>query len=119
MTRASVDDRRRRDACAFPRLVTGNADVVRTVLSRSRRGVAREGYHDPTAGWAGAAPARSALTLRLALAVFGAVVCGVGATLFVTVVGAPVMAAALALLGLVAVVDVAVVTIRKRRGEPG
>ena len=97
----------------------GNAHVVRTVLSRSRRGVAREGYHDPTAGWAGAAPARSALTLRLALAMFGVIVCGVGAALFVTAVDAPVMAAAMALLGLIAVVDMAVVTARKRRGEPG
>ena len=31
------------------------------------------GYHDPTAGFAGAAPARSALTLRLVLAAFGLV----------------------------------------------
>ena len=81
--------------------------------------MAREGYHDPTAGWAGAAPARSALSLRLALAIFGVVMCGVGATLFVTIVDAPVMAAVLASLGLVAVLDAAVVTSRKRRGEPG
>jgi hypothetical protein len=97
----------------------GNPGVVRTVLSRSRRGVAREGYHDPTAGWAGAAPTRSALTLRLALATFGVVVCGVGAALFVTIVDAPVMAAVLAVLGLIAVLDAVVVTARKRRGEPG
>src|SRR3954467_12482884 len=35
-------------------------------------------YHDPTAGFGGAAPARSALTLRLVLAVFGLIVCVVG-----------------------------------------
>jgi hypothetical protein len=32
------------------------------------------GYHDPTAGIGGAAPAISALTLRLCLAVFGLVI---------------------------------------------
>src|SRR4051812_8538916 len=32
-------------------------------------------HHDPTAGIGGAAPARSALTLRLVLAAFGLVVC--------------------------------------------
>jgi hypothetical protein len=31
---------------------------------------AREDYHDPTAGFGGAAPARSALTLRLVLAAY-------------------------------------------------
>ena len=51
---------------------------------------AREGYHDPTAGIAGAAPARSALTLRLVLAAFGFIVCSIGAALAVTVVNAPV-----------------------------
>jgi len=33
------------------------------------------GHHDPTAGIGGAAPAQSALTLRLALAVFGLFSC--------------------------------------------
>ena len=33
------------------------------------------GYHDPTAGIGGAAPATSALTLRLWLALFGLVTC--------------------------------------------
>src|SRR3712207_5437952 len=32
-------------------------------------------HHDPTAGFGGAPPAQSALTLRLILAVFGLVVC--------------------------------------------
>ena len=80
---------------------------------------AREGYHDPTAGIAGAAPARSALTLRLVLAVFGFIVCSMGAALAVTVVNAPVLAAVLAFLAAVAVADIIVVTRRKRRGEPG
>ena len=80
---------------------------------------AREGYHDPAAGLAGAAPARSALTLRLVLAVFGFIVCSIGAALAVTVVNAPVPAAVLAFLAAVAVADIIVVTRRKRRGEPG
>ena len=47
---------------------------------RSREDYARglPDHHDPTAGFAGAAPARSALTLRLVLAVFGLVVCTAG-----------------------------------------
>ena len=42
-------------------------------------GTGREGYHDPLAGVAGAAPARSALTLRIVLATFGLLVCAAGA----------------------------------------
>ena len=80
---------------------------------------AREGYHDPTAGIAGAAPARSALTLRLVLAAFGFIVCSIGAALAVTVVNAPVLAAVLAFLAAVAVADIIVVTRRKLLGEPG
>lgn len=80
---------------------------------------AREDYHDPTAGIAGAAPARSALTLRLILAVFGLVVCAVGAALFLVMVSQPAIAGALAFLAAVAVVDIAVVARRKLRGEPG
>lgn len=80
---------------------------------------AREDYHDPTAGIAGAAPARSALTLRLILAVFGLVVCAVGAALFLVMVSQPAIAGALAFLAAVALVDIAVVARRKLRGEPG
>jgi hypothetical protein len=82
-------------------------------------GRAREGYHDPTAGIAGAAPARSALTLRLVLAAFGFIVCSIGAALAVTVVNAPVLVAVLAFLAAVAVADIILVTRRKLRGEPG
>lgn len=79
---------------------------------------AREDYHDPTAGIGGVSPARSALTLRLALAGFGVVVCALAAWVFV-VVHAPVPAAVVALLGVVALVDLVVVARRKRHGEPG
>jgi hypothetical protein len=80
---------------------------------------AREDYHDPTAGIGGAPPARSALTLRLVLAGWGFVICGVAAAAFLTVVTAPVPAAVAAFLAAVAAVDIAVVARRKRRGEPG
>lgn len=78
-----------------------------------------EDYHDPTGGFAGAPAARSALTLRLVLACFGLVACGLGAAAFVTVVDMPVLSGFLAALAAIAVVDIAVVARRKRRGEPG
>jgi Family of unknown function (DUF6343) len=80
---------------------------------------AREDYHDPTAGFAGAPPARSALTLRLILASFGLVTCGTGAGLYLTLADAPGIAALLALLAAAAGVDIVVVAFRKLRGEPG
>jgi hypothetical protein len=91
----------------------------RTEAGRSREDRAREDYHDPTAGFAGAAPARSALTLRLVLASFGLVVCALGAAAFVILADAPVLAGILAFLAAVAVVDIVVVARRKLRGEPG
>jgi hypothetical protein len=76
-------------------------------------------HHDPTAGFAGAAPAQSALTLRLVLAAFGLVVCVGGGVLWLAA-GLPVWAAVvLFVLGAVALVDLVVVARRKRRGEPG
>jgi hypothetical protein len=80
---------------------------------------AREDYHDPTAGFGGAPPARSALTLRLILAAFGLVICGAGAGASLTVVSAPALAGILAFLAAVAIVDMTVVLRRKLRGEPG
>ena len=79
----------------------------------------RDDYHDPTAGIGGAPPARSALTLRLVLATWGFVVCTAAAVVLLTVVVAPVPAAVAALLAAVALIDLAVVGRRKRRGEPG
>lgn len=76
------------------------------------------GYHDPTAGYAGSTPGRSALTLRAWLAGFGLVFCAVAAVLlFVAeLVGLGVV---LAVLAVVAAVDLGWVLHRKRRGEPG
>jgi membrane protein implicated in regulation of membrane protease activity len=79
----------------------------------------RDDYHDPTRGLGGAAPARSALTLRLVLAVFGTIACAVAA-IVVGVSGGPWwVGVALGLLAAIGLVDAAVVVRRKRRGEPG
>ena len=82
-------------------------------------GTGREGYHDPLAGVAGAAPARSALTLRIVLATFGLLVCAAGAVVL-WLADAPVVYPTLAaVFALVALVDLVVVIRRKRRGEAG
>jgi hypothetical protein len=75
-------------------------------------------YHDPTAGVGGAAPARSALTLRAVLAAFGLVVSAVGAWLAFDA-GLPVFAWVLVAVAVVALVDLVWILIRKGRGEPG
>jgi hypothetical protein len=95
-------------------------------MSESRRPRPRADYerglpdhHDPTAGFAGAPPAQSALTLRLILALFGLVV-SVGGALVWLATDFPVWpAVVLFLLAAVAVVDVVVILRRKARGEPG
>lgn len=76
------------------------------------------GYHDPTAGFGGAAPARSALTLRAVLACFGMVFCTAAAVAMV-IAGLVVFGVLLAVLAVIALVDLAWVIHRKRRGEPG
>jgi len=63
-------------------------------------------------------PVRSALTLRLVLAAFGLVFCGVAAVIAART-GPSWLAVALAVLAAVAVVDIVVIARRKRRGEPG
>lgn len=78
------------------------------------------GYHDPTVGYLGTPAARSALTLRLWLAGFGATFCtGAAIALFVMVPPLAWFAWILVVLAVVAVVDFAWVVHRKRRGEPG
>lgn len=76
-------------------------------------------YHDPTAGVGGAAPAQSALTLRLVLAVFGLVVCLVGGALLLWVNAPVALPIVLFVLAAVALIDIVVVARRKARGEPG
>jgi hypothetical protein len=76
-------------------------------------------YHDPTAGFGGAAPAQSALTLRLALAVFGLVVCVGGGLVWLATDFPAWPAVVLFVLAIVTVVDLVVIVRRKARGEPG
>ncbi len=77
------------------------------------------GYHDPTAGMGGASPARSALTLRLILAGFG-LLTSAALAVWLYWFGAPVgFVIVLAVLAATAMVDIAVIVRRKRRGEPG
>ncbi|HEY6746271.1 MAG TPA: DUF6343 family protein [Mycobacteriales bacterium] len=86
--------------------------------SRSEYERGLEDYHDPTAGLGGAPPARSALTLRAVLATFGLVFCGVAAGLSFAA-GLVAIGWVLAVLAVVALVDLGVILNRKRRGEPG
>lgn len=73
-------------------------------------------YHDPTAGFGGAPPARSALTLRLLLAIFGLVVmAALGVLAFVR--HATVLATIAWVIALTAVVDIVVVVRRRRAGR--
>jgi Flp pilus assembly protein TadB len=76
-------------------------------------------YHDPTAGFGGAAPTYSALTLRAVLAVFGLVTSLAGVVIFILVLWLPWAATAFGVVAAVCVVDLAWVLHRKRRGEPG
>lgn len=76
-------------------------------------------YHDPTARWAGAPPARSALTLRLWLAGWGFLTCAAGAILVAVLTPLLWLAVVLGVLALIALGDFVWVTHRKRRGEPG
>ena len=74
---------------------------------------------EPRYGIGGAAPARSALTLRAVLASFGLLVCA-GLAAWAAVVGAPGwLVVVLVALAVVAVVDLVVIGRRKARGEPG
>jgi len=75
-------------------------------------------HHDPTAGFAGAPPARSALTLRAVLAAFG-LVFSAGAAWFAFAAGIPVLGWVLVAIAVVALVDLVWVLYRKYRGEPG
>lgn len=76
------------------------------------------GYHDPTSEFGGAAPARSALTLRAVLAAFGLLFCA-GAAAFAFPAGLPWLGWALVVIAVVALVDLGWILHRKRRGEPG
>jgi Family of unknown function (DUF6343) len=76
-------------------------------------------HHDPTAGLLGAAPAQSALTLRLALACFGVVVGVLGGIGWLRTDLPAWPAYVLFAIAVVSLVDIVVIVRRKRRGEPG
>ncbi|WP_097194031.1 DUF6343 family protein [Blastococcus aggregatus] len=76
-------------------------------------------HHDPTAGFAGAPAAQSALTLRLILALFGLVVCLAGGLGWLATDLPAWPAVLLLIFAVVAVVDIVVIVRRKARGEPG
>lgn len=75
-------------------------------------------YHDPTGGFGGAAPAYSALTLRIVLASLTAVL-AIGAAVLFAVNGIVWAAVVMCVLAVVMLVDLGWVVHRKRRGEPG
>ncbi len=76
-------------------------------------------YHNPLSRIGGSPPARSALTLRLVLAIFGLILATAGA-IVLGLAEAPVgFVILLVAIALVAAVNIAVVVRRKRRGEPG
>ncbi|WP_167175880.1 DUF6343 family protein [Saccharomonospora amisosensis] len=75
-------------------------------------------YHDPTGGFGGAAPAYSALTLRIVLASLAVVLGIAGAVLFAWF-GIIWGAVVLGVLAAGSAVDLGWVVRRKRRGEPG
>ena len=98
----AVDDRRSHDSVGE---------------ERYRKGL--PGYHDPTAGIGGAAPAYSALTLRLWLAAFG-LFTSTALVIWLVVIKAPIgFVVVLVMLAATAAIDIAVIVRRKRRGEPG
>src|SRR5699024_8782997 len=75
-------------------------------------------YHDPTSGWGGATPARSALTLRLVLAIFGFVL-AVGFTIWALLIDAPTLYKILPAVGaVIAAISITVVARRTAGGEP-
>jgi len=88
---------------------------------RSREDYARglPDHHYPTAGFAGAPPAQSALTLRLILALFGLVVCLAGGIGWLATDLPAWPGVALLVFAVVAAVDIVVILRRKARGEPG
>lgn len=85
--------------------------------SRRRRG--RPDYHDPTSGIGGAAPAYSALTLRIVLSSLGLLTGIVLIILALTVFDEPPLLIGAILLAVLAAINLAIVIRRKARGEPG
>jgi Family of unknown function (DUF6343) len=79
----------------------------RQLTDRERFAHELPGYHDPLAGFGGAPPALSALTLRLVLASFGLVVRVAGTVLFAQARAPGWFTVVLAVLAGIAVIDIA------------
>lgn len=92
--------------------------ATRDRRQQGRHSAGRPDHHNPFGGIGGAPPAYSALTLRLVLAAFGLVVCVTGAVVSFAV-GVWTLGVVLIVLAVIAVVDIGVISYRKRRGEPG
>jgi hypothetical protein len=103
----------------YLRMMVGNDQRHKKSVRKDRYRTGLPGYHDPTAGIGGAAPASSALTLRLWLALFGLFTC-TALAIWLYVIDVPSgFVVVLGVLAAIAVLDIAVVLRRKRRGEPG
>ena len=88
-------------------------------VRKRRYGKGLPGYHDPTAGIGGAAPASSALTLRLSLALVGLFTC-TALAVWLYVLDVPRgFVVVLVVLAATSILDIVAVLRRKRRGEPG
>jgi hypothetical protein len=105
---------------AVPGYPVGMTQQRRTGGRRTRADYERglPDYHDPTAGFGGAAPARSALTLRAVLAVFG-LVFAAGAAWIGFANDFALLGWAMVVVALIALGDLVWVLYRKSRGEPG
>jgi hypothetical protein len=98
---------------------TGDRAMPSPASGELPSGRGRPDYHNPLGGIGGAAPAQSALSLRLVLAVVGLVAAAGGA---VVLWWAQVPIGFVLLSGLIALsaaIDIVVVVRRKRRGESG
>lgn len=75
-------------------------------------------HHDPTAGIGGAAPAYSALSLRLVLAIV-ALLLAAGVAVLGFTLDIPALYWSMLVLIVIVIIDLVVIIRRKRRGEPG
>ncbi|MBA0127758.1 hypothetical protein H0B56_19610 [Haloechinothrix sp. YIM 98757] len=88
-------------------------------LSREEYARGLPDYHDPTAGWAGAAPMYSALTLRLWVSGIGILFCVATGIVALRMDGWLWFALVLFAVALGLLINIGWVAHRKRRGEPG
>jgi len=100
-----------------PRIGSAPSATRTDITVRRDRSQPRLDYHDPTAGIGGAPPAASALVLRTWLAGAAVVACIAGVVLTVVVGGPVALIVVLAVAGVTAVADLAIITARRRHGS--